>query len=252
MLLDETLTIAPDIAGRRAACTANPTEPPAGHQRRETFKASMRATMIDRDGKQFAQLDGTASVVETWYEMWDMFGPYKEKIARGAFDKTLSLAPDVAFLLNHRGMTMARTKSSRTLEVFTGASGNLDVRALVNPTRTDVRDLVTAVEDGDIDQMSFAFRIVAWAWNDDYDEFTITEVDLDRGDVSAVNYGANPYTAISARDALAAIEHLNGPALAAAAARITARLAAEPAVETEAVAPQRDSLALAQLRESLT
>jgi HK97 family phage prohead protease len=192
----------------------------------------MRASLIERNGKQFAQLEGTPSVVEVWYEMWDMFGPYEEKIARGAFDNTLSQSPDVSFLLNHKGMTMARTKSSRSLELWVGESGNLETRAFVNPKRQDVADLVTAIEDEDIDQMSFAFRIVAWAWNDDFDQFVITEVDLDRGDVSAVNYGANPNTSISARDALAAIDTLEGPALEAARTRIDARLAlrAEEAV----------------------
>ncbi len=244
-----TPTITADREARAAAFTRT-NEPPAGRQRHEVFPAQMRATMVERNGKQFAQLEGTASVVETWYEMWDMFGPYEEKIARGAFDTTLSQAPDVAFLLNHRGMTMARTKQSRTLELWVSESGNLDTRAYVNPKRQDVADLVTAIEDGDIDQMSFAFRIVGWAWNDDYSQFTITDVDLDRGDVSAVNYGANPYTAITARDALAAIDALEGPALEAARARIDARLSAHRELATPA--DQGTPLAIARLRQSLS
>jgi hypothetical protein len=68
--------------------------------------------------------------------------------------------------------------------------------------------------------------------------YTITEVDIDRGDVSAVNYGANPATSMSARakQALDAIDHLDGAPLVAAAARATARLAERDTAEPAAIA----------------
>jgi phage head maturation protease len=34
-----------------------------------------------------------ASVTETPYDMWDMFGPYTEEIAVDAFDQTLAADP---------------------------------------------------------------------------------------------------------------------------------------------------------------
>lgn len=226
-----TATIEADLLGRRAACIADPRAIPSTSQRSETFPAQLRSTLIERDGKEFVQLDGVASVVETWYEMYDFFGPYNEKVARGAFDKTLSQAPDVAFLLNHRGMTMARTKVSKTLSLWTDQAGSLAMRAELNAQRQDVQDLRHAVDDGDIDQMSFAFRITDGSWNFDYTEFTITEVDLDRGDVSAVNFGANPYTSISARSkqALASVDELPVPVLRALVERSQQRLGATAA-----------------------
>jgi HK97 family phage prohead protease len=200
------LTLEADVAGRRAACSAQPTRAPFDEHRDNAFTAQMRAAKIERDGREYFQLDGIASVVDTWYEMYDFWGPYEEKVAPGAFDNTLAADPDVAFLLNHKGATMARTKKSRTLELSLDESGSLATRAFLNPIRQDVKDLITAVEDGDIDQMSFAFRIKAGNWNPDYTTYTITEVDLDRGDVSAVNYGANPYTSIEARARLSYLE----------------------------------------------
>lgn len=205
------LNLEADTAARREACAAFPTLAPFDEHRDNAVPAQMRASSIERDGKPFYLLEGVASVVETWYPMWDMFGPYDEKIATGAFDRTLAADPDVAFLLNHRGMTMARTKKSRTLELYLDAAGSLAQRAYLNPARQDVQDLVRAIEDGDIDQMSFAFRIKAGSWNPDYTTYTITEVDLDRGDVSAVNYGANPFTSIEARARLTFLErHIGG------------------------------------------
>ena len=52
----------------------------------------------------------------------------------------------------------------------------------------------SAVERGDLDEMSFAFRVMRQEWNSDYDRRWINEVSLDKGDVSLVNYGANPTT----------------------------------------------------------
>jgi hypothetical protein len=70
---------------------------------------------------------------------------------------------------------------------------------LLNAEREDVKLLMSAVKDELVTEMSFAFMLNDGEWNDDYDQFRITEADINRGDVSAVNYGANPYTSISAR-----------------------------------------------------
>lgn len=219
-------TIEADVAGRRAAALAEPRSFPSSDLRSEAFSAQLRSSIVEKDGKEFVQFAGVASVVETWYEMYDFWGPYSEKVARGAFDKTLAAMPDVAFLLNHRGTTMARTKVSRTLRLWTDDSGSLAMEALCNSQRQDVTDLRHAVDDGDVDQMSFAFRITDGLWSQDFTEFIITEVDLDRGDVSAVNYGANPFTSISARSkqALASVDELPVPVLRALVARGQERL----------------------------
>lgn len=175
---------------------------PCGNARSLAFSAEMRASKRDWNGKPMYNLLGIASVTDQPYEMYDMFGPYEEIIEHSAFSETLSNDPDVAFLLNHRGMTMARTRakegSERTL-VLRMVTEGLEADAWLNPKRQDVADLVTAIEDGNIDQMSFAFMLEEGWWSEDFSTFKITKLDIDRGDVSAVNYGANPYTSIAAR-----------------------------------------------------
>lgn len=171
---------------------------PEGTARMVPFTMSeCRAKKIEKDGRTFYQLEGYASVVETPYEMYDWAGPYNEVVSRDAFEVTLSRAPDVSYLVNHKGVTMARTTSG-SLELSSDDNG-LFTRAFLNPQRTDVRDLVAAIEDRDITEMSFAFLIDRGIWSPDYTEYRIEQVDLDRGDVSAVNYGANPYTSVAAR-----------------------------------------------------
>jgi phage head maturation protease len=57
------------------------------------------------------------------------------------------------------------------------------------------------IRAGLIDEMSFMFRIVRGQWSPDYMEYRIDEVDIDRGDVSIVGYGANPATSAELRSA---------------------------------------------------
>lgn len=148
------------------------------------------------------ELEGHACVTESPYDMWDWYGPYAEVVSRGAFTKTLSESPDVALLLNHRGMTLARTKSG-TLELAEDDTG-LHTVARVDTRNSVVRDMVLGMERGDLDEMSFAFTIVRGQWSPDYSEYRIDEVNLSKGDVSVVNYGANPATSVALREAPAA------------------------------------------------
>jgi HK97 family phage prohead protease len=187
------------------------------------FSAKMRTRAVERDGRQFHEVLGYASTVDQSYKMWDVFGEYEEEVAGDAFDRTLAASPDVAFLLNHRGMTMARTTNG-SLELSVDALG-LRSQAWLNPERRDVQDLVSAIRDGLVDEMSFAFMIDDAEWNDDFTRFRIQQVNLDRGDVSAVNYGANPHTSITARmrEIMHDVDHLPVGAARAAYARLQYR-----------------------------
>ena len=228
-----------DAAERRAAAfagvpvdQARHTPPNDGERARSIpFGAQMRAKLVQRDGKDFYQLDGYASVTDRPYEMWDFFGPFDEEVVGGSFDATLAAKPDVAFLVNHKGITMART-TNNSLTLSVDALG-LRSEAFLNPERQDVRDLISAITDGLITEMSFAFMLEDATWNDDFTKFSITQVNIDRGDVSAVNYGANPYTSIAARarEVLADIEHLPVGAARAALGRLQKR--------TDSLAPVR-------------
>jgi uncharacterized protein len=166
------------------------------------------------------------------YEMEDWCGPYEESVLRGAFTKTLAENADVAFLVNHGaggGVTMARTKPG-TLKLFEDLVG-LHVAATLNPARSDVQILKAAVADGALDEMSFAFRVVRqkWSWAEDngvIDRRFMQELNLDKGDVSPVNYGANPHTGglVSMRSAMTLLNGrgLNFETLAAALREIRA------------------------------
>jgi HK97 family phage prohead protease len=213
---------------RAQAYGGNRRGPTAEAARMEPFSALWKHRSVEINGKQFAQLDGYASVTGVEYPMWDMFGEYGETIRQDAFDVTLAAKPDVAFLVNHKGLLMARTKnpSGDPTLLLEGDPRGLHPTAYVNPERTDVRDLLHAIDDHMCTEMSFAFMLEDGEWDEDFEHFTITRCNIDRGDVSAVNFGANPYTSIAARarDVLNDLGHLPAGAQRAAFDRLSAAL----------------------------
>jgi phage head maturation protease len=197
-------TRAAGLAGQERAAL------PGGEARREDvkFATEFRAEKVQKDGRDMFLVEGYASTTERAYEMWDFFGPYEEVVSRSAFDQTLSTKPLVVYRFNHAGTPMASTRNGR-LELWNDSMG-LGDRAWLNPERDDVQLLMHAVEDGDVGEQSMMFQIEEGVWNDDYTEFRIDRVNLDRGDVGPVTYGANPHTMVAARsgELLAAIPSL--------------------------------------------
>jgi HK97 family phage prohead protease len=166
------------------------------------------------------------------YEMEDWVGPWLEAMVRGCFTKTIREACDTCFVVNHTGVSMARTKPD-TLKLAEDSTG-LHVDARLNPVRSDVQILRAAVDDGAIDEMSFAFQVMRQRWsyleeNGEIDRRWITEVSLNKGDVSPVNYGANPHTGgtVSMRSAAAVLSG-RGATFAAIAAAMREIRSGEP------------------------
>jgi HK97 family phage prohead protease len=144
---------------------------------------------------------GYATVFNRNYEVYDAYGMFQERIAPSAFDRTLRENPDVVLVINHAGLPLARTKSG-TLRLEPDSFG-LRVFAELDATDPDVQALLPKMRRGDVDEMSFAFRVVDDVWTEDYSEREITQVNLHRGDVSVVTFGANPHTLAMVRAALA-------------------------------------------------
>lgn len=150
-------------------------------------------TLECRNADGAMAIRGYASTTGQAYDM----GWYSEKIARGAFAKTLSETPDVQLLLNHEGLPLARTTNG-TLDLREDAQG-LYFEARLDGDDPDAARVLRKIESGLMDQCSFAFRVTRQTWDEDYENRSIDEVSLDRGDVSVVNYGANPHTSVSLR-----------------------------------------------------
>lgn len=129
-------------------------------------------------------------------------GPFDETVERGAFDHTLSRNPVVRLKVDHQGWPLAKTPNS--LRLGTDSRGLIS-EADLNPRDPDVQRVLTKMEDGLIDKMSFAFRAVQQKWNDDYSKRRLIEVNLDRGDVSIVDQPANDATTARIQRSLSAV-----------------------------------------------
>lgn len=129
-------------------------------------------------------------------------GGFKEKIHPKAFDRALREKHDVRALVDHDPSRIVGRTKSGTLKLDTDKHG---LRVAIKPPDTSIgRDLMTSIRRGDIDQMSFAFRVTEerwqWASRDADQETDIRELlDLDLFDVSAVTYPAYEQTEIDAR-----------------------------------------------------
>jgi len=192
-------------AATRAACD-RPRErrdgaSPGAHP---LVRATSRIELRDAaDGGGGVHFTGYASVTGRGYEMWDWAGPYTELVAPGAFEKTLG-APglDVPLVLGHDPMRrLARTKNG-SLSLAEDETGLLVDAPSLDLADPDVAYIAPKLRSGLIDEMSFRFSITQGEWSPDWTEFHINEVDINRGDVAIVGYGANPYTSGELRSAL--------------------------------------------------
>jgi HK97 family phage prohead protease len=172
--------------------------------RQEVRRVAAHALEV-RERNGAPSLTGWASVTEHEYQV----GPFTEIVKRGAFTKTLASRPDVVLLIGHEGLPLART-SSGSLRLAEDERG-LHVDADLNPNDPDVQRLMPKVRRGDVSEMSFGFRVVRDSWSEDFDRRQITEINLDRGDVSVVALGANSATSFSMTDARAFLAALQRP-----------------------------------------
>lgn len=164
----------------------------------KAFERRMAVTDLEfRDGDAGVTLTGYAS---TFSEPYDM-GWYSETVDPEAFSRTLGRKPDVRLLVNHAGLPLARTTVAGPvgrLTLDTDKRG-LMVTASLDPADPDVASLVPKMRSGVLNQMSFGFRTITDAWDDDMSKRTLRELDLNDGDVSVVTYPANPNTQAAVR-----------------------------------------------------
>lgn len=189
----------------------NAPESGVGSAVRFRSQLAVREADADPGGLHFT---GYASVYESAYEMWDMFGPYSEVVSAGAAAESLNRADlDVPLVLGHDSLRRIARTTNGTLTLTEDEHGlHVDAPGL-DPEDRDVAYIAPKIRAGLIDEMSFMFRITRGTWSPDYTEYRIDAFDIHRGDVAIVGYGANPATDAALRTA--------GPSREALRARLT-------------------------------
>lgn len=143
-----------------------------------TSAPTIRDNTGDGDG---VTLFGHAAVTDQWTELHDVFGAYQERIAPGAFKKTLAERGAPKVLFNHgREDPRPIGIATKSVEDPTG----LYLEASLFSDTAYVSELLPALRSGAIDGMSFMFDVVeeSWTWADisesGLDERTIQQVRL--------------------------------------------------------------------------
>lgn len=166
--------------------------PSAGDMERRVF--TLDAIEVRAEEGKAPTIRGYAAVFE---QLSEDFGGWREKIAHGAFAK--SVGGDVRALFNHDpNFILGRTRS-KTLLLGEDARG---LSFEVTPPATAMAaHVLEAVKRGDVTGASFGFRTKKDRWESDTDKKaavrTLLEVDL--FDVSPVVFPAYPQTKIASR-----------------------------------------------------
>ena len=155
-----------------------------------------RGVEVRQDGEEVTEAQPVIAGYATTYDQaYPMFGGpeqggWNESVAGGAAKKSIEEQDDVYSFFDHAGLPLGRS-SAGTLKLESDKLG------LWTETSPDTRspfslEIVSRVERGELDAMSFAFQVVHDEWDEEYTERTIREVKL--FDVSVVSFPANPHT----------------------------------------------------------
>ena len=161
-------------------------------ERRCLPAAELRVQQAD-DGP--SRLVGYAALFNRRSEL--LYGSFVEVIAPGAFAGAVKNA-DVRCLWNHdSNHVIGRTKAG----TLTVEEDELGLRIEATPPDTQwARDLMTSISRGDVDQMSFGFRVAKDEWKEEGDIYVRTILEIEElYEVSPVTFPAYPDTAVAVR-----------------------------------------------------
>lgn len=179
-------------------------------------------------------IEGVPIVFNQDARIQDWAGEFIERIDPHALDN--ADMKDVRLFINHdtSKMTLARSKNGNGTMTLNVQPDGVHMRASLDiDNNAEARALYSAIQRGDMDGMSFMFRIRGQKWDDidsDLPTRTITDISIIH-EVSVVNFPAYQSTSVSARSA----EETDSPLAEARAkhAEETARAKEKQMVEVE-------------------
>lgn len=147
-------------------------------------------------------IEGTPIVFNQDTVIRDWAGEFIERIDPNALATTDM--KDVRLFVNHdmSKIALARSKNGNGTMSFTVDDSGVHMRAILDiENNAEAKALYGAIQRGDLDGMSFGFRVRGQEWQNLESERPIriiTDISIIH-EVSAVNYPAYPQTSISAR-----------------------------------------------------
>lgn len=143
--------------------------------------------------------------------------PWVERIAPGAFKRSLTESPDVFALWQHDPAHVI-ARAPDTLKIEEDDKG---LRVEIGlPDTSTARDLLARVRAKIVDAMSFGFTVKGQKWEAGEERDTRTLLDVDLFEVSAVVWPAYPETTLAVRSHEAWRKSIEPPPPAAPAAPV--------------------------------
>jgi HK97 family phage prohead protease len=159
-------------------------------QKYETRTITLNSEDIKADEKIYAKIASFNSLSQVINRR------YRERIAPGAFRKTLQES-DIRALQNHNeNYVLGRTKSG-TIKLEEREDGLY--LECIPPDTQWARDLMVSIKRGDIDQCSFGFRMVKDTYSEEDNQTIRTLQEVELFDVSIVTYPAYLNTSANVR-----------------------------------------------------
>ena len=180
----------------------------------------------DPDGRT---LEGYAAVFNAWTDIRDQLGSYRERIAPGAFKRTIGQRTPV-LQFDHGQHPLIGSLPLGSISALREDRNGLFVRArlsdnwLIEP----VRD---AIRDGGIDGMSFRFRVVDDEWGTEGDKETRTIKEVELLELGPVVFPAYAQTSVAVRSLVGALDDETRAELAQQLG--TSDAASEPATDDD-------------------
>lgn len=157
---------------------------------------------IRADNTESGIIEGVPIVFERETIINDWAGQFKEIVDRNALRKTD--LKDVRLFVNHdtNKITLARSKNGKGTMQLSVEDDGLHMKAELDiENNVEAKSLYSAVKRGDMDGMSFMFRVDGEEWSDldkDVPTRRITSISIVH-EVSVVNFPAYQQTSVNAR-----------------------------------------------------
>lgn len=171
------------------------------HERTEIVRRSEFRASEGADGQT---LEGYAAVFNAWTDIRDQMGVYKERIAPGAFKRSIGQRTPV-LQFDHGTHPLFGSLPLGGISVLREDRNGLFVKArlsdnwLVEP----VRD---AIRDGGVTGMSFRFRVIADEWGTDGDKETRTIKEVELLELGPVVFPAYEQTSVAVRSLVGVLD----------------------------------------------
>ncbi len=169
----------------------------------ELVTRKYQATFRASEEEEGSIIEGTPIVFNQDTKMRDWAGEYLERIDSHALDD--ADLKDIRLFINHDidKIALARTKNGKGTMSFNIDEEGLHIKAVLDTeNNAEAKSLYSAVKRGDMDGMSFMFRIKDQEWQNldsDCPTRVIKKISIVH-EVSVVNFPAYPQTSIDARD----------------------------------------------------